>query len=205
MSSFKMCDNSFEISSWYRPINLMKCLGLGFVYPGYNEIKEFTKNIMLYKCKTPKGYSVKKVKDVERAYNFYISLIENKKFAFCPDLDFFKNWINQFPTYLVKYNKIDVGIFSITSIHCKTSIEGKLCLPVTFNCIENNNKVNVLKCLLSVAEEKGYDALYTHSVGDLDEITLKNVNSVKTKENSWFSIYNNNIDLTVKDLYIPLL
>jgi hypothetical protein len=204
LSSFKMCHKSFPISSWYRPINLLKCLGLGFTFPGYNEIKQFTNNKILYKCKTPKGYSVKKVKNIKQAYNFYISMIKDKKFAFYPDLSFFENWTKQISTYLVKFDKNIVGIFSITDIYCKMSIEGKLCLPLIFNSLEDH-KTNVLKCLLSIAEEKQCDVLYTYCVGDLNENLLKSVNSIKTREDSWFSIYNNNIDLTSSDLYIPLI
>jgi hypothetical protein len=203
LSSFKMY-NSFPVSSWYRPIDLLKCLTLGFTFPGYNEIKKFASNKILYKCKTPKGYTIKKVKEYdEKAHKFYISMIKNKKFAFCPDLEFFNNWVNVNSTYIVNYDKNIVGIFSITAIHCKTSMTGKLCLPLIFNSLKNHD-TNVLKCLLSTAQENQYDLLYTHSIGDLNENVLESVKSVKTKEDSWFSIYNNNIDLTPSDLYVPL-
>ena len=204
LSSFKMCDNSFPISAWYRPINLMNSLALGFTFPGFNELKQFAKNKILYKCKTPKDYSIKRVKNVDAVYNFYISSIKDKKFIFYPHIEFFQNWVKQIPTYIVKFDKTIVGIFSITSIFCKTSMQGKLCLPLIFNA-ENNHHTNVLKCLLSTAEENQYDALYTYSVGDLSEKVLESVNSIKTKEDSWFSIYNNKIDLTAKDLYVPLM
>ena len=207
LSSFKMCDKSFQISSWYRPINLMTSLGLGFLYPGYNEIKEFTKNRILYKCKSPKGYSIKKINknNKDKAYEFYNLLIENKKFVFSPDMKTFSKWVEEFPTYLVSSSNKNVGIFSITSIFCKMNLgmEGKLCLPIIFHTL--NKDINVIKCLLKIAEENGYDLLYTHSVGDLDEETLKNLNFIQTREKSWFSIYNNSIDLKSTDLYIPLL
>ena len=205
MTSFKLCDTSFTISSYFRPINLLNSLALGFVFPEYADIKNFHNSRMKYKCKVPKGYSLKRVsnQNMEKALQFYISLNVNKKFVFYPDIKLFSKWIQEFPTYIVSNEKKKVGIFSITKIFSRmgNDVDGNLCLPLIFNATD---KVPVLKCLLSVAEERGHDVLYTYSVGDLDEKTLESVNAVETPKKTWFSLYNNSMKLTPKDLYIPL-
>ena len=206
MTNFKMCETSFEISSYYRPINLMNSIVLGFIPPDILNIKKIHENRMKYKCKIPKGFSLKKVlnKNKEKALNFYKVLVKDKKFSLYPDLNFFSKWIQEFPTYIVKKDKKNIEIFSITSIFCRmgNDMDGKLCLPLIFNTI--SNKKEVLQCLLSIAEERENDVLYAYSVGDLDEETLKNVNANETPQKTWFSLYNNSMKLTSEDLYVPL-
>ena len=207
MTSFKLCETSFQISSYFRPINLMNSIALGFVPPDILNIKKMSENRMKYKCKIPKSFSVKRVlnKNKEKSLEFYNLLIKDKKFAFSPDLELFSKWIQEFPTYLVRKDKKNIGIFSITNVFCRmgNEVEGKLCLPLLFNSIEN--KTEVLKCLLSVAEERENDVLYCYSVGDLDANTLENVNAIQNIKKTWFSLYNNSMGLTKNDLYVPLI
>jgi len=206
-TNFKMCETSFQITSYFRPINLMNSITLGFVPPDILNIKKMAENRMKYKCKVPKKFSLKRVlnNNKEKALTFYNSLIKDKKFAFSPDLTLFSKWIQEFPTYLVRKEKKNIGIFSITSVFCRmgNEVEGKLCLPLLFVSLENNTEV--LKCLLSIAEERENDVLYCYSVGDLDSNTLENVNSIQNKEKSWFSLYNNGMKLSEQDLYVPII
>jgi len=205
MTSFKLCETSFPISSWFRPINLMNSLALGFIFPEFADIKNFQNNRLKYKCKIPKGYTVKRVSEgnKEKSLEFYKNIIKDKIFSFSPDLILFSKWIQEFPTYLVLHEKKKVAIFSITTIFSRmgNDVEGKLCLPLIFN---STDKIPSLRCLLSVAEEREHDLLYTHSIGDLDTETLKAVNSVETPKKTWFSLYNNSMELKPEDLYVPL-
>lgn len=207
MTSFKLCETSFQISSYFRPINLLNSIALGFVPPDILNIKKMSENRMKYKCKIPKSFSLKRVlnKNKEKSLEFYNSLIKDKKFAFSPDLILFSKWIQEFPTYLVRKDKKNIGIFSITNVFCRmgNEVEGKLCLPLLFNAI--GSRKEVLKCLLSVAEERENDVLYCYSVGDLDSDTLKSVNAIQNIKKTWFSLYNNAMKLTEKDLYVPLI
>lgn len=208
LTPFKLCENSFEVSAWYRPINLIKALSLGFPFKGFNELNKLMKNKMAYKCKTPKGYNIKRVlnKNKDKALSFYKQLVEDKKFVFYPSDEYFFKWIQEFPTYLVQKDKLNVGIYSLKSVYCKmgeTDLDGTLCLPAFFNSIPEE-KSKVLKCLISTAEERQFDVLYLHSVGDLDPETLKSANSTELPNKSWFSLYNNSIILKPEDIHVPL-
>lgn len=206
-TSFPLCDKSVEINNWYRPINMAKSLLLGFTFPGYNEISNFNKNRMLYKCKCPKNYIIEQVKhkNLEEAFSFYISINENNRFVFHPDLDFYQKWVKEYLTYIVKFENKIVGIFSISTINCKMGnmIEGRLCLPLLFNS-QKGKEEKVLKCLLSIGEQKDYDLLYGNQIGDLTEQVYTSVNSVQNSKKTYFSLYNNNMDVNSEDLYVPI-
>ena len=208
LSSFKMCETAVEISTWTRPINLQKSLLLGFTFPKFNELSQFHNNRSLYKCKVPKGYTVAEVKkgNMEEALKFYKKLVGDKKFVFYPDVTFLEKWIKEYPTYIVKKENKNVGFFSIGTINCRmiTGIEGRLCLPLLFNSVINEGD-KVLKCLLSIAHEKDYDALYGNQVGDLTQEVYESANCIPNSKKSYFSLYNNSMKLTEKDIYVPLI
>ena len=204
LSTFKLHDNAVKINTWYRPISLMRSLLLGFTFTGYNDLSNFHKTREKFACKAVKGVDVKLVKEggCENALNFYLKLVENKKFAFFPDLSLFKKWIKAYPTYVVK----GLGIFSLGTINCKMSngAEGMLASPLLFACVNEGAGVQVLKSLLSVASEKDYDVFYCNQVGDLSEELLQSVNCIKNVVPTYFSLYNNSIKLDEKDIYTPL-
>tara|TARA_R110001599_G_scaffold108188_2_gene271213 strand:- start:1439 stop:2506 length:1068 start_codon:yes stop_codon:yes gene_type:complete len=206
LTNFKMCNTSFPVTSWFRPLNIINSLALGFVFPDFMDIKKFHDNRMKYKCKAPKGYSIDRVlsKNQKKVLDFYKGLIRNKKFAYNPDMETFSKWIQEFPTYMVTHEKKKVGFFSLNSVFCRmgTEVEGKLCTPLLFNSAEGHQK-GVLKALVSIAAERENDVLYCHSVGDLDRETLENVSAHPTGKDSWFSLYNNSVTLSPKDLYVP--
>ena len=160
LTSFPLSEKSFEISAWFRPLNLPRSIGLGFSYPDWSVPSEFVNNKVKYNTKIPKGYICERVTDskAQKALEFYISLVSNEdptsaknnnsgadatKFVFFPTLEFFKKWIQEYATFLVmrKYSedgsqesKIPVGIFSLGSIYCRmqNGIDGKLALPLMF-------------------------------------------------------------------------
>jgi hypothetical protein len=207
LTSFKLCENSVEILTWYRPINMMKSLLLGFTFPGYNEVSNFNKNRMIYKCKAPKGYIIEqvKMKGLEEALSFYVDINKDNRFVFFPDILLFEKWTKEYLTYIVKYENKIIGIFSIGTLNCKMAnmIEGRLCLPLLFNSLKGKGE-KVLRCLLSISEEKDYDLLYGNQIGDLTEVVYKSVNAVLNDKKSYFSLYNNNMHITSSDIYVPL-
>ncbi len=206
LSAFKMCETAIEVNSWFRPINLIRSLLLGFTYPGYNEISNFNKNRILYKCKVPKGFTVKQVKgNYLEALKFYQDINQNNKFVFYPSEPLFEKWIKLYPSYLVFNGKEIIGFFTLGTINCKmsTGAEGTLCSPLLFNCVKGKGDI-VLKSLLSIAEEKDYDLLYGNQIGDLTPEVYQSVNAIKNKDVSYFSLYNNSIKLKCEDIFTPL-
>lgn len=210
MTDNKIGEQAFQISSWYRPINLPKSIGLGFMIPEFNKPHLFAKNRMKYNTKSMSGYKTVRVlkKNQEKALNFYQKIGKDKRFIFWPDVALFSRWIQHFPTFLVrkKEDKEIVGIFSITSLFCRMGeeVEGKLCLPLLFNCKGGFNTA-VMRGLIHVAQEREFDTLYVYQTGDINRECLESVNAIETLDKSWFSLYNNAMSLGPEDISIPLI
>lgn len=207
LTSFPLSSKSCEITAWYRPLNLPRSIGLGFTYPNWNIPSEFLKNRILYNTKMPKKYNCERVinSKLEIAHNFYLNQIRDKKFAFLPDRDFFNKWIQEYPTFLVTLNKIPIGLFSIGSIYCRmaSGLDGRLALSLLFISLPHE-AIKVMKSMIFIANEREYDALYMHETGDITRDILNETNAIETEKKSYFSLYNNSMNLTPADLYIPL-
>ena len=205
LTSFPLSVNSFEVSSWYRPLDLARSIGLGFPVPHWNEVSKINSIRMNYKTNMPKKYLCKKVKNAKKALDFYKTINEDKKFVFMPDINLFEKWIQEYATFLVSYEKEIVGIFSIGTVICRmeSGIEGKLCLPLFFNS-KSEHASKVFKCCIFEAGEKDYDVIYTHSFGDLTKKVLEDNFALETPKKSFFTLYNNKLSLTPEDLYVPL-
>lgn len=211
LTDFQLSPNSISINSWYRPLNLPRAIGLGFGYPNWNVPSEFQQNRIKYSTKMPKKTTdSKQIKcklvtsgKSQAAHNFLMSQIQNKKFAFSPDLKYFSKWIQEYPTYLVSVENESIGIFSLTSVFCRmeTGLDGILALPLLFISKDNDT---VFKCLISVAAERGFDVLYNYEVGDLTEEILNQNHCIKNNRPSYFSLYNNSIRLVPQDLFVPI-
>ena len=207
LTSFPLSPKSFEITAWYRPLNLARSVGLGFTYPNWNIPSEFLKNRVLYNTKMPKKYTCERVTNnkLELSHSFYRKQIKDKKFAFMPDITFFNKWIQEYPTFLVSENKIPVGLFSIGSVYCRmvSGLDGRLALSLLFVSLPEQSP-KVMKSMIYTANEREYDALYMHEVGDITREILEEINAIETPGKSYFSLYNNSMILTPSDLYIPL-
>ena len=88
-------------------------------FQDFNDPHTIIKSRVTYNTKKPKNYNIKKVKNKEIALTFYKKMNEGKKFVFFPDLDFFALWIQNYPTFLIYFEKKIVGIFSFNSIYCR--------------------------------------------------------------------------------------
>ena len=86
LTSFKLTENAIPINSWYRPINLMRSLLLGFGFPPSSNISDLMKIKDKYRIKTVKGLKVKQITDNNAAscLEFYRSINEQKRFLFYP-------------------------------------------------------------------------------------------------------------------------
>ena len=150
---------------------------------------------------------MKQVKDGNKseALKFYQDINKGNKFVFYPSNELFEKWIKLYPTYIVLNGKEIIGLFSIGTLNCKmaSGAEGTLCSPLLFNSIKGKSEM-ILKCLLSIAEEKDYDLLYGNQVGDLTEEVYKSVNAIKNKSVSYFSLYNNSAKVKSEDIFTPL-
>ena len=205
MLSFKLGDNSVKIKSWYRPINLSRSKTLGFLYPGYNDLRSTVKTRLKYTTILRGTMNYDKVSSTNiDYYNYYLSTIKNKKFSFYPDITLWKKWVTSFPTYIIYNNSSKVGIVSLNTTYCtieSTKETGRVCFPV----ICNGDMQYVLPVLGHIARNENYDVIYFYQHGDLTDSSLESFNAIKSDTNVWVSLYNNSIDLKPEDIYAPLL
>ena len=206
-TNFPLTEKSIEIESWYRPLNLQNSIALGFSFPDWNKPSVFAQERIKFGTKLPKKYKTKIVKDnnMETAFQFYQKVNQNKKFVFYPDLAFFNKFVKEYPSYLVYKEKKIVGFFTLGIIYMKTEfgMEAEIATPLLFNGIKGE-EANSLRVCISTAREKEFDVLYLHSIGDITKEVLEEVYAIKTFSNSYFSLYNNSMDLKKSDLYVPL-
>ncbi len=225
ITSFPLSEKSLPLKIYYRPINLKNSLLAGFTYPNFNNVQEYHKHRLLYKTKMPAKYSVKLVKPsnkllVDKFVNFYVQCITEKKKKFVMSLENVQEWITQYSTYIVEYNSEIIGLFSLNGLYSKTLMGNKIILAVPYLFVTKyksndknqiNKEENVLRCMLYVAEEKDYDLFYCHSIGDLCETLLKNVDCILGQKECYFSLYNSpvsdlnlSLDITSSDIHVPL-
>ncbi len=219
MVSFKIGNNSFEIKSSYRPINLKRSNELGFLYPGYTDITNRMTRLK-YRTKLSPEYSYYKINtnnnNLDQSLIYYQSLINpdsSKMFSFYPDSRMWKQWVEAFDTYVICRKKIPIGVVSINTIYClvgnenrngnkeNKKNEGKVMFPIV--CI-GDMKV-VMPTLCNIAKETDHDIIYFHQHGDVTQDSLDRINCIQTGTNPWFSLYNNRIKITPTNLYVPLM
>lgn len=196
---FKLGDNSISVECYYRPILLTKCRELGFVYPDCYDIRMNTKNRLLYTVKKPPNFSFRKA-DID-SLEYYRKVIGNKRFVFYPDEKLWKQFIELFPTYLISRDDNVVGIVSINTVHCEMSngIKGKIAMPI----ICNGNTQLIMEILPTIVCD--HDVLYVYCCGDITKEILEKFHFIKTSNPVWFSLYNNRINLDIRDLSVPIL
>ena len=105
---------------------------------------------------------------------------------------------------IIYKNDKEVGIVSIQTLYCfmeKTGNEGKIALPI----ICNGDISSVLSVLVNICDQLEYSLIYFYEYGDVNEKGLEQINSIKTNAGSWFSLYNNKINLRKEDISVPLL
>ncbi len=203
---FKLGNNSVKIKSWYRPLNLEQSIKLGFLYSGYDDTQMKRRNRLKYRTILPPNHTYVKttIDNAIVSLKLYQTLTESKKFVFYPDINLWIKWIENFPTYIIYKNNIEIGIVSINTIHCiidNTKEEGRLALPV----ICAGDIKSVLPVLIHICNNIGYSVLYLYQYGDINKKSLEKVNALQNKDNSWFSLYNNKINIGEEDISVPLL
>ena len=132
--------------------------------------------------------------------------MSRKDFYSIPDLEYFKTFCREYPSFIIKRQKDIVGFFSLGSINVFMTTmkqEGRLCLPLLFNAKEGE-EVNIMNCLLIEADKRGYDTLYCYEIGDISSSLLEKIYAVKNNNLSYFTLYNNNMLIDNKDIYVPL-
>lgn len=198
MVSFKIGKNSIPLNSWYRPIRLNRARQLGFTIPSLSDRRLRLK----YNNRLPPNTRYQETDN--DGLRFYRDQVKNKKFVFWPDENMWSKWTKSFPTYNIYHNNVIVGVVSVNTLYCRiesTKETGKLIIPVI--CVGNINiTLSALNC---IAYDNEYDVVYYYQHGNLTDEELEKVNAMNTDTPTWFSLYNNRIQLNPDDLVTPLL
>ena len=192
INSVSRCINSVKLNIWYFPLNIDKLKKYNYPYPSN------------YKFNIPdvKNLIIEKVNDEYEVFNFYHSLIKNKKFAFSPSFSQWKKWTHVFPTYTVSKegNKIGIFSFDFNELRCPLNrmIFSRASLLI---CI--GDQPNTLNSALSICKNI-YDILEFYQTGDLTSSLLSSIFSQKYDRNKWINFYNMQIDLNSSEIYVPI-
>jgi hypothetical protein len=221
MTNFPLTDKATKINNWYRPLNLLNTISLGFTFPGFNEINRFHEYRISYSCKSPKGFNslVVRKSDVSKILNFLKSIeMNDSNFSNKEDkqekkgiylnfnFDFLNQWIQIFPSYFIinKENKEIVGFFSYKCVKCKTPLQQQalICLPLLF--VSNKNyELTCLQSLFYIAFQQSYDIVYLYETGYISAEILKAASCVISEKSSYFSLYNNDLSFAPSDIFLP--
>lgn len=199
---FKLGDNSFPISSWYRPLNLKQAVKLGFIYPDYDNPRKNKTNKLKYRTSLPKNHSYFQLIPTENHYQTYIKLLADKKFVFYPDIELWKKWITHFPTFIIYKQQQIVGIVSLNKIECQ--LQDKIA-TIANPIICLGDMKSVLPVLIHLTHKLEYEIIYFHQYGDIKLEDMERMHCVKTNADVWFSLYNNRIKLNANDIATPFL
>ena len=199
LNNSKISPNALEIRCWYRPLNLKKVRDAGFNFPSYKRSSDRNniRDQMIYSTKL--SYNIKVVQistdNINSVYEYYTSLIGDKKFVYSPDLTEFTQFINNIDSYVIYEKDFIIGIFSLWKVH---NINLSIAYLI-FSCGD------ILNPAIYISHVNGYDLLYGYIIGDIIESKIEEIKGIKTKTPLWLNLYNNSIELKVTDVVIPLL
>ncbi len=203
----KIGNNSVKLQPWSRPVNLQKIADAGFTFPGLGKLKPKTMK-KLYNVDIPSNYSYQKVtnSNMHEALDLYFKFLdENAKFAFWPDADLWRIWIDVFPTYIIMVDGNPTGLVSACPNYSRiehSNKDIKFLSPVV--CVGDMD--SVIPVFHHICEKLDYDCVYYFSLqGCIKEDVLKKYNCQENNSKDWFVLYNNRVSLELSDIHVPLL
>jgi len=194
INTISRCSNSVQFFYWYFPLNLDKLDSCNFPYP-----KNY-KNLFI----------IKEMKNIFRvnSYNiidalkFYKKETEDKKIYFSPTLDYFKIWIEIFPTYIVVNEGNITGLFSFNIRNTYYPMtNNEIFTGYLITCI--GKQPETLVSSLFIAKTLS-DVLYLYEIGNLSASLLSSVNAQRSNK-GFINFYNIKISLKSEDIYFTLL
>lgn len=192
--------NSIQLQSYFYPLDMRKCILAGFSSPTWLTSKPH-EIISKYQHKLSKDIRVKRIGNSEEALSFYLKEVSNKRYAFYPDKELWSKWVNTYPTYTVYRKKKMVGIFTLGTVSCETTLGKELTLATPFLCAGKAGLV--FPAMISEAR-RFWDALYFYSTGIITSNIADKFNCIQGVPTN-LSFYNNDIVIDKKDIFVPLI
>jgi len=137
--------------------------------------------------------------EISRIY--HKEYLKDKSLFFNPSLEYWKKWVNVFPTYMVQSSGKIIGLFSIKTY--KTQ-------PYRSNTIYNNcstlicigEQPFILDCMIQTCKHQ-YDILSIKEIGDVKQKDLIKIGAQK-KFRNFINFFNITKKYYLKDFYLPL-
>lgn len=190
------CTNSVLLKIWDFPLNLKKLDDHKFPYPkDYKHLFEIEKD---------ENYEIVKVeeKNLEESFIFYTNYLKNKKMFFSPNLNYWKKWVASFPTYIIKSNEGNMGLFSFRIDEIRYPIN-KMKAVYGWLIICIGKQPETLKASLFIGK-KFWDILKIYELGDLSDKIISSVNAQKSPVMQYLNFYNVRIFLKPNEIYFPI-
>lgn len=139
--------------------------------------------------------------NAEEALNYYLEQGKNLKTFFSPSLIYWKKWIKVFPTYIIKKNGLNIGLFSLKYYNIYISVTKKE-LKYCGNLLCIGQQPETLNALIHTCK-KNYDFLNIAALGSIDEDMLKNLNITASNSN-YINFYNCKMIISKDDFHLPI-
>lgn len=200
---FKIGQNSIPIFSWYRPIKLDRARKIGFECPSFKKNNDRTerRDRLRYQIRLSSRIKIERI-DEDRDFDFYFSLINNKKLYYSPTKDHLRLWTSQFPTFIVIENGRKIGLFSYYDIQVKLMKTGEISKIAHLLFCQGKQPETIQACLYN---SKEYDVLYGYRIGDITDEIINQINGFKTDRRLWLSFYNIGLKFNENEISIPFL
>ena len=192
INNVSRCDNSIKLNLWYFPLNLEKLDNCNFPYPNNYKSK------FIVKCCD--NITQVDENNCKEAFDFYISLVQDKKFAFYPSFEYWVKWIHSFPTYFNEY-----GIFSFNTLSVWYPVNRVHLITTTLilSVSKSNCELNMIKTILYTAKINNSDIINIYEVGNISDKLLVSL-FFQQFNTSYMNFYNTSLTFTKEDVYVPL-
>ena len=192
------CSNAIKIRNWIFPVNPDRLDILNISYP-----RKYRSSYIFNLADAHTIIAIDE-NNSEKAFSLYLKLVSPKKFYLCPDLKYWKKWIENHKTYMLKIKDNCVGIFTINKI--TSYIPSKKCEIQHGNvliCV--GQQPETLKSLIYTARLDNYDMITLQECGDLNSYLLTKIMAINTGTHDYLNFYNTKLVLHASDIYAPLI
>jgi len=166
--SYKDWGNGVEIRSFYRVISYenMKKAGFGVINKSKPKVKRF------YHIKKTVGYIVidgidNDIKFSDRNFDIFWNPTQSEKERYSS--------LFNFRTVIYKHSKMAFSIFPLECLVNETGEIVKIAMLSYFYVTDKSLTDDFFKIVLQIAQEEGYDCLYSYLIGDINKrVALEN-------------------------------
>jgi len=202
-----------KIESWFFPLHIKNARNKGFQFPNPTLKTDRTnfRETLKWSTRLPPGLNVERVTPdylLAESLEIYTKFSQGKRFRFCPNLITWRKWILSFPSYVVKRingtSCESLGFFSCHNFEIVVPSNNQVA-SIIVPILMAGSQPETLKASIFEAAKTKAEVISFHQCGDLTSQHLLSVNALLTKSETWFDMYNSDLQLTPEEICTPIL